>query len=163
MATIYNTDLLKTMIDGAGIQISKDVVPNQLAEKVLPVMETNPNFFKKITVLRETNGTNSVATTIYTTPTDRDFFLCGCSVSFAKDVTATSLSSSITADIDRVNRVLILLNTLSLTIERGSEVINFIPPVKIDRGASINQNNSTNVGNVYSRGIIWGYLGDYSN
>jgi hypothetical protein len=46
MAQIFNSELKKQLIDGAKLQTSKDVIPSQLADKVVPVMEVNPKLLK---------------------------------------------------------------------------------------------------------------------
>ncbi len=44
-AIIYNSDVTKELRDGGKISL-RDAIPNQLAEKVVPVMEVNPKFYK---------------------------------------------------------------------------------------------------------------------
>jgi hypothetical protein len=42
-AKIYNSNLTKAIVDGAKLQISEGGIPSEIAEKVVPTMEVNPN------------------------------------------------------------------------------------------------------------------------
>lgn len=159
--TINNPDLKRELITGAGIQTAYDSVPSQIAEKVVPVMEVNPKLLRTINIVRRASAVNSTAGTIYTTPSDKDFFLCGVSLSVIKDVTATSIRSDINGfpEGDSV-RELISIATLTLTVQDSSSSLFFNIPIKMARGTNISLANSTNVGNITAVGNIYGYIVD---
>ena len=153
MATINNSDLSKELIDGAKIQISHDVVPNQLAEKVVPVMEVNPKLLRVCNIVRSTLLV--APTTIYTTPANRNFYLCSAFVqcSTKADVDAARI---ITVTIDGQSQVLIQNNVSggpagSLGTTNSDLTINPSNPIKIDRGTAIVISGSGTFG---SAGII---------
>lgn len=73
MAQINNGELIKGLIDGAKINTSIEKVPNQLADKIVPVMEVNPDLLRKTNVLVTNN--NPTGATIYTTPANKKFYI----------------------------------------------------------------------------------------
>jgi len=163
MATIYNSDLSKEMQKGAGLQVSKDTVPNQLAEKVVPVMEVNPKLLRVSNVVANANAVNATAATVYTTPTTRDFYLCGAMLSVIKDVTATSTASVINGTVNGAAVNFMSIAGLTLTTQNLSNTMIFNPPIKLDRNTAVQVTNTTNVANVTARAHIFGYIDDVSN
>lgn len=158
MAQINNSQLSKELIDGAKIQTSAEQIPTQLAEKVVPVMEVNPKMLRICNIVKRQTTTNSTSGTIYTTPTDKDFYLVSCSLNVIKDVTATSLFSTITCTIDGLATQLLMIGGFTLTVQdRGIAESFSKTPIKIDRGTNITCTNSTNVGNVTAIACIKGY------
>jgi len=55
MAKIHNSDIQKRIIEEAKLQVAVDNVPQELAEKVLPVLISNPKGKKKILRLIDNN------------------------------------------------------------------------------------------------------------
>jgi len=158
MSTIYNSDLTKELVEGAKIQTSKDSIPSQLADKVVPVMEVNPRLLRRINFTKDGTASNATTATIFTTPTDKDFFITNAMLTWVKDVTATSLSSFITAFIDGVNRPILTIGGFTLTPLNDTVTITFNTPIKVDRNTNIAVTNSTNVANTKATGIIYGYF-----
>lgn len=163
MAQIHNSDLIKGISKNAGIQISRENVPNQLAEKVVPTMETNPELLRKISIVRSTTGTNATSTTIYTTPTDQDFYLCAMAITMIKDVTATSNATAIVATINGAVISILKIPGITLTVQESNVQVSLPFPLKIDRGTAINITHSTNVANVVGTGHIYGFINETSN
>lgn len=162
MATIYNSDLTKGLINSAKLQTSKDKVPNQIADKVVPVIEVNPKLLRTCNILRYGSATTTGAT-IYTTPSDQDFYLCGASVSVIKDVTSASTSSylQITPEDGLTQRVL-LISGITLTAQDDSISVDFSRPILLKRSSTIAVGNSSAVGNIKTDASIWGYTVDNS-
>jgi hypothetical protein len=160
MATIYNSDLTKEIRDGAKIQVSVDNIPSQLADKVVPVMEVNPKLLRRVNIIRHNNSTNATTVTIYTTPSDRDFYLTSATLSTHKDATSTALFSALSATIGGLTTYFMQLGFLSLTADSKSIALNFSIPIKVDRGSNIQVLNSTAVANVTSFASITGYIDD---
>jgi hypothetical protein len=163
MATINNSDLFKELREGIKLQQLRDVIPSQLADKVVPVMEVNPKMLRRINSVKNNIATNATSATIYTTPTDKDYFLCGFTLSMIKDVTSTSTSSRVLATIDGVSTILASIVGISLTPQADSISVQFLEPVRVDKGTNITVTNSTNVANVSANGTIYGYTVDNIN
>lgn len=160
MVTIYNSELKKELQEGAKTQSFKEIVPSQLADKVVPVMEVNPKLLRRINLVKTAECNNATTATVYTTPSDKDFYLCGGNLSLIKDVTATSVRSGINFTSEGVGCVLLRIVGITLTVEQDTVSISLPYPVKVDRGTNITVTNSTNVGNVFSQGTIYGYIID---
>jgi hypothetical protein len=156
MANINNTQLSKELIDGAKIQVSHDKIPTQLADKVVPVMEVNPKSFRRINVVKQTQNTGTTAT-IYTTPTDKDFYLVGYNLSLIKDVTATSVLTRLRAVIDGATVDIAQIMGITLTPQERTISNSFSVPIKLDRNTTLTVANSTNVANTNTGCSIIGY------
>lgn len=161
MATIHNTDLTKELRDGGKLQQLSDIIPSQLADKVVPTMEVNPKFFRRTNIIKRAAATNATAATIYTTPADKEFFLTGASLSVIKDATSTSTSTYIQST-DSNGMTFEILDIPSITLTPQSETISvtLANPILLKKGQSITVNNSTNVANINTQAVIYGYLVD---
>lgn len=163
MVTINNSELFKELKDGSKLQQLTDIVPSQLQNIVVPVMEVNPKLLRRCNIVRSLDLTNSSNATIYTVPADRDFFLCGATLSVIKDVTATSVKSRIEIFASGIVTNILTIVGLSLTVQ-SETISSFLPfPVRIDKGSIIKLSNSTNVANVTSSACICGYYEDSPN
>ena len=52
MASIHNSDLTKELIEKAKLQTSHDSVPSQIADKVIPTLEVNPNLSRRTKIVQ---------------------------------------------------------------------------------------------------------------
>jgi len=168
MAKIHNTETIKEVIDGGKIQTSSDVVPTQLADKIVPVMEVNPKLLKTVNIVRYANATNPAsATTIYTTPTNQDFYLTGATINSIKTATSdlsTGVFTSLQVVINGATQRLFSANGITLTAQEHNVNMVFSPPIKIDRNSVINMAaQSAPAAGTYSRtGAIYGFLDESS-
>ena len=165
MATIYNSLLTKELIEGARVQVSRDSVPTQIADKVVPVMEVNPSMLRKNTILRGSSRTTTGTLTIYTTPTDRDFYLTSLSLSIIKDVTCdlATGSSAPSCTIDGASQNLPGFSTITTTAQNQTLTINFDKPIKLDKNSSIVWGGTFTAGVYIRYGVITGYIIENSN
>lgn len=163
MATIHNTDLTKELKDGGRLQQLKDVIPSQLADKVVPVMEVNPKLLRNLEI-RDATATNATSATILTTPaTGQDVYLIGASLSMIKDATATSTASRVVLATDAGSYSILNIAGLTLTAQSETMTIALPRPIKLARNTTVTVRNSTNVGNVTSIGAIFYYVVDNPN
>lgn len=155
MAQIYNSDLTKALVDGAKIQVSKEYPPQQLAEKVVPVMECNPALLRVINVAKYAAS----ATTIYTTPVDTDFYLTSAAVAITT-AGANSGIGTITAvlrgEITAVQVVAVCADSAAAATVNAcnSQSLTFVPPILLARGSAISSTSASTQTKVYS---ITGY------
>lgn len=98
--------------------------------------------------------------TILTTPTDRDFYLTGVTMSVIKSVGSTSLLTHVQTTINGVARFIIAIDSLSVTAQSETISQTFNPPLKIDRGVVISINNNTAVASIRSSATITGFFVD---
>jgi len=160
MAQINNKNLIKGIIDNANLQISRDAIPNQLADKVVPVMEVNTKLLRRCNVVASNACANATSANIYVIPADKDFYLVACAIGVIKDVTSTSTSSVLKGVVNGSTLNLLSIPGFSVTIATGQNSLSFPFPLKIDKGTTITIANSTNVANCTSVGHIIGYLDD---
>jgi hypothetical protein len=124
-------------------------------------IEVNPIIQPVVEIKRNCDIVKSIATgqtsnTIYTTPTDKDFYLVGATLSLIKDATATSTLSALKVYINGVQTTLMQIPGLTLTAQSQSMAFSF-PEIKIDRNTAITITNTTNISNIYLSGTIIGY------
>lgn len=156
MAQIYNSDLTKELLDGAKIQINRENIPNQLAEKVVPVMEVNPKAFRKINIIKTITG----AGTVYTTPTDQDFFLCACDITCSNNVASKASSATLTITPKGDAAVVacaVQYHTTAILDTNNQQIFNNFnnTPILLERGSAI---TFASTENAVRRATIFGYL-----
>lgn len=118
----------------------------------------NIPFMPRITVIKGNSATNATASTIYTTPTDRDFYLTSATLSVIKDATSTSVLSSITMYVDGAVVLPLKISGITLTPQSESVTISYPFPIRLDRGTIITCTATTNIANIRVDGVITGYL-----
>jgi len=137
MANINNSQLSKELIDGAKIQTSFDRIPTQLADKVVPVMEVNPKMLRRINVVKR----SSTAGTIYTTPTDKDFYLIAYSLNATSTAAGSNIFSlSVVPEEEGVATIIgavYLYNTAAIDADSGLQSLSFPIAIKLKRGSTV--------------------------
>ena len=155
MENITNDETIKESSKILGHQV--ETLPQLDTSKIILTSEVNPKLLRRANIVRRARAANAISSTIYTTPTDKDFYITSVSISNTKDVTATSVNSDVRATIDGVVQNIIELSYLTLTAQNMSSAQNFVCPIKVDRGTVISVNNNTNVANIGTTGVITGY------
>jgi len=158
MGTIYNSDMMDEIREGSRIQQNVDPIPNRFSDFVQPVMEVNPKSFRRINVVKENSRITTGSTALYTTPTDRDFFLVAGYLQAVADATADNTTIYLLIQpIDSAEVNIIQMRKLSLTA--FSEKISFcLPfPIKIKRGTTISFGTTYTVGACVINAVIMGY------
>lgn len=131
--------------------------------KVILVSDVNPAHNRFCEIVRRQSAINSTGGTIYTTPSDRDFYLNSCFLSYIKDATSTSTTSALSVVIGGATVNLIRFAQLTLTAATGSQGLSFPAPIKLDRNSAITISNSTSTANISCEGTISGFLADINN
>ena len=158
MEQINNDQTIKESSAVLGYQVQ--TIPPLDTSKISLVANVNPKDYRRCNIVRRSSAINSTGGTIYTTPTDKDFFLNSVALSVIKDVTSTSILSNITCIIDGATNQILSIPGISLTVQNQSLSISFPIPIKIDRGSAIGVSNSTNVANISTNAMITGYTVD---
>lgn len=148
MAKIYNAEVTNGLAKNAGIQINVDKVPNELAEKIVPTFETNPDAIRKSNRVTSGSLTNATSANIITTEADRDTYLVGVIMHYIKDATATSteFAVQVTPENQSIQNIL-RVGGITLTADSGSVSISLPYPLKLKRNATQLLYSATNVGN----------------
>lgn len=155
-AKIYNSNLTKQIIDGAKLQLSEGGIPSEIAEKVIPTMEVNPNLLRTINyaILKGSTGT------VYTVPDNQDFYLVAATMQVNGTTTANNTLTVITEN--GTSSIILYLSTrvsALIDIDNQSQHVTFPIPMKIKRGSNISFSLGSTLGNV----VIFGYSVDNPN
>jgi hypothetical protein len=158
MAYIDNSDTKKEINDAIRGNAVSNIAPTQLANQVIPVLDVNPKNFRIINVIKG----NSAAGTLYTTPTDQDFFLCALTLSASNKTASQDTIASITCfpKGETTARTLIQVNfstSALIDVNHDSLSLTFEQPILLERGSIISL-TATNA-QTY-RGVAFGYVVD---
>jgi hypothetical protein len=164
MAQIHNSDLSKEIRDGIKLQQLSDVIPSQLADKVVPVMEVNPKLLRRCNVVKSytSTATGAGSTAIFTLPSGRDFYLIGFTISLSKNAACDVATGSyaLTGSVDGISTVIARIAFTTLQVCDVTLSFAFPEAVKIDAGNLTSGAFAFTVG-ASSRAIaIYGYLVD---
>jgi len=153
MATINNSKIQERIASEAKIQLSVDAVPTQLAEKVVPVLVSNPLPEIKIEYDAASNTTSSI---IMTTSTKKRTFLRGASIAVSKDASATSTYVRVSIiPKGSSSRSILYLRLETLTAVQGlSTSKDFIFPIELEKGSVISAEASTGTSSLNFSSII---------
>lgn len=158
MSKINNSETTQEIIKAARLA-SAFQVPTELGNAVVPVVEVNPRLVRTANITRSQTATYSAAT-IYTTPTNQDFYLCSVTYSISKDVVSDAPTSGtgIRIVVDGANRDLALLSMITLTAQTLFLSYSLPFPIKVDRNTNITIPSITgSLGVVYRSASITGY------
>lgn len=157
MATIYNTALFQELKDGAKLQQLTDVVPSQLADKVVPVMEVNPKLVRVCDVIKRATTTTTGATTVYTIPAGIDFYLNSIILSNSTNVVNDGVAATARGTIEGVVVNLAEIGYQTLTARSDTITLSFPRPVKIDSGTTIQVTHTFTAGASVTSCLITGW------
>lgn len=134
-------------------------IGRKLSENVQMVFEVGDN--KTFQQIVEGSGdVNTASIVVFTTPTDRDFYLTGATLSMIKDVNATSTLTQLRVVIRGAIKSILRISGISLTVQDGA--ISFQPcvPIKLDRNTTIDIVNTTAIAAIRADASITGFLID---
>lgn len=167
MAKIYNSDCTKGLAQSAGIQQSIEKVPNELAEKIVPIFETNPELLRYNKLLVSTSRTTttpaSPGTSTYTCPANKDVYITGAYISLMSDAACDNVLTRMQVTIGGAAVYPIQISKLTTTAKSDNVYITFTRPIKIDRNSIIYFLNSYAAGNSSMSYGVYGYEVDNAN
>lgn len=142
MAKIYNSDLTNEIEEGAKIQDRMDVVPNQIADKVVPTMEVNPNMLRKINLIKANANTGAAAISLYTAPaatTRQRVYLTSVQAAYSKNAACDAASGVLYVTIAQGGATLpiLALPHTTLTQENQAQTLTLPKPLAIDPGSAV--------------------------
>ncbi len=159
MATINNQDALKILRDSAKVQ-NIEPIPNQLADKIVGTWESNPMLSRRMNVLKQQTSVITGTETIYTTPTDKDFYLTYAQMAYAKDavcnIASGAISISATPDGQAASSIL-RLSVITATAQHDNIVIELSHPIKLARNSGLNITGTFGAGVLVRNSVIGGY------
>ncbi len=155
MARVTRSSVLRWLTDVLGIQHGADEAPNYTSNQIVPVVDINP---KITTIARANSSTDTNAITLYTTPTDKDFFLTYCVLSLTKTAASDNVLSYIRIQQDGANRVINVIVTQTTTAGSHQSTISFPYPIRCDRNTAIEMLGSMGAGAMTKYGTIGGFI-----
>ncbi len=143
MATINNSEIMKRIAEDAKIEQAYDKLPTQLAEKVVPVLISNPKYNLKVasgTVSDSTDGT------ILTCSSSKKTYFVAGYVNISKDVANDAIYTWLrcTPKGQAANQVCLNIR-YEPTVATSNISGAFVPPIPIllEKGTTINLSNSS--------------------
>jgi hypothetical protein len=134
---IANPDLSKELQDAGRFQLNQGILPTELADKIIPVIEINPKLLRRCTYI-QTNGGSAGSVTIATTPIDRDVYITAAWISVSKLVTDSNTHSQLkVTPKGGASTTIVGIAGTTLNAETGSIAISFPVPIILERGTVI--------------------------
>ena len=130
---------------------------DNISSEVSPIIQPTIEIKRHCNICKAIAATNNTSATIYTTPTDKDFYLVGASLSVIKDVTGVSNNSKINIIVDGISVAILSISSITLTPQYDSMTNSWSNPIKCDRGTVITVTNSSATANCRSDATIQGY------
>ena len=121
----------------------------------MPVLSVKPD--RICNIARENDSTITGAVTIFLTPSNKDFYLCGAQFSLTTDAVADNIQGVLSVTIDGAERHLILLTKQTTTSVHLNQGMSYNFPLKIDRNTNIRAQTGFTVGFCRYGGTIIGY------
>ena len=146
MAQINASGVMQKLIDELQLYPAQDFIPNQLADKIVPVFQVNSEAItletppatvvKTVTDVAQNTGINN--TLIYTTPATGDFYLTNVALSLSNP-TAGGLwdKAYILATIDGVVETILGIATYTGSSIPSNSSVSLFNPVKVDPATQI--------------------------
>lgn len=157
MSKITNSSLIQEIRDVAKTQVGSDILPTTMTNQVVPVIDVNPKHARVVQICKTASITNQSSATVYTTPTDKDFYITALALGLIKDATATTIYVNIKAYVDGVNSDIITLPCITLTAQNIGTSLALTTPIKVDKNTAITLNSFSNNANITAYANVHGY------
>lgn len=122
---------------------------------IQPSVEVGPR--NSIIAKTSTTTSTGASTTLYTTLSDKKFYITYLMLAFTKDASCDNTSVSITATIAGASVVLAEMKSQTLTADSRSLVVQLPYPLAIDIGSTITYGATFTVGALSRRATVFGY------
>lgn len=154
-----NKQIVTTAIDELKLNPLTDAIPRQVIPTIQPTFELKRRYAN---IVKTGTRTSSGSATVYTTPSDKDFYLTGVQMSWSKDVTndGTTASLQVTIDGDSTASNILRLYGQSVTANQIAETMSFLYPIKLARNSTITINQTYTAGASSLASTITGYTED---
>lgn len=145
---IYNSDATRALIANAGI-MGADPVPQELAEKALPVIDMTPDFHRITKELASVDKTTTGTGNVYVSSSTKRTFITAIGHSLTADATADNTSSVVsgTSAGDGTGKDFLRISKQTTTaVNDLNRFITFNPPLELSRGTTITHGSTFTVG-----------------
>lgn len=142
MSIIYNEEIMKKILRETRLQQLRDKIPNELADKILPTLNVNPDKSIKITNALSSDATSANIKILSTT---KDTYIVGVELAVSKDAVSDSLQVAIRGEVFGLSPF--NLTTMRLEPTTAAQNLNsyrvFPFPIKMKKGSTISLTSST--------------------
>lgn len=133
MVANNNSEISREIIDALQSQLGAEGMPTKVSDTIQLSVEVNPKLLRRCDIIKQVSS----ASTIYTTPADKDFFVNTVHLGIAKDVADTGTAASITCVVNGATVTLLTIPGITLTADAQNVVIPFPVPIKVDRNTAV--------------------------
>jgi len=133
MAQNKSSALAQEIRKAAKLAPGIEAIPQQLSNQIVPTIEVNPRLTREVNHAISSVSGSTGTSTIYTTPSNQDYYLYGASLSAAFNAAADSTNTTLNIVLNGLTVAVIRLAKLSLTASEQNINIVFPKPIKIDR------------------------------
>jgi len=156
MARINRSEVMDAMKDGLRLDVAVDKIPNQLAEKVVPIFNCKE---RRLILVSGITAVNSTSAIIFTTSATKRTFIIGAVLSYSRDAGATSTSSYINATPFgfTTTRTILELRYNSGAADRNAIILTLPQPMELKKSSNVSVYNATGDANISAEGIIYYY------
>ena len=155
MARVTRSSVLLKIQDILGLQAGSEQVPVIANNSIQPVLDIHPKF---TTVLKTATIATTSGITVYTTPTDKDFYLTFISLAFVKDVNCDNATVYVQIVTNDGTIRLPFFENVSLVAEAKQVSIDFSNPIKLSRNNVISLVGTFTAGALTKRATIGGFI-----
>lgn len=163
MAVNRNSNVAEEIRDVLKLQQNVDGNISNVAGQIIPVVDVNPKHARIVNVCQRLTKTTTGDGTVYTTPSDKDFYMTNLQLSFIKDAACDAATGnlSVTAFLpDGSNPFLLSMPIITLTAQQSQGFFNFSAPVLLKKGSAIVSTGSFTAGALSRTVNVIGYTVD---
>jgi len=160
----YNDTQNKAVVNNIIDELKLNPITDQIPRSVIPTIQPTFDVKKKFcNIVRSTTNTGSTAT-VYTTPSDKDFYLVSAGLSFTKANDAVGVDWVIRGfpENDAIRNFVSITST-TLTVDTENAFTQFNPPIKLMRNSIITIVPDNSTGTFRMSGNIAGYTEEAGN
>lgn len=155
MATIYRNTYLQWLQKILGLQSSKEQPPSTLAPTVQAIVDIVPRI---TTVVRRASSATTGGATLYTTPTDKDFYITFVDMAYSKDAANDTTEVYIDCVINGSTTRIMSLNVVAATAQADGKIVSLPYPVLVDRNSVVRIVSNFTAGTLNRQGTVGGYI-----
>lgn len=132
-----------------------DMLGNDVGNMIVPVI----NVERFVNISRDVTVATNALTTVYTTPTDKDFYLSAACLTYHHDAACTTMSCNMSCfpDNDVTARKILIINPSPSAVSNMVVSNQYRPHIKIKRGTNISIQSANNDGVQRLDGSIQGF------
>lgn len=140
-------------------------IPSKVQDTIIPVVEINPSLLRTVSVIRSSTKSTTGTGTIYTTPSNQDFYLTSATLTLIADAACDNTSVVLKTIVDGASsgRDVLIIGKPTLTATQITQTIALKYPIKVDRNTAITYGGTFTVGAMTVSVSIHGYIDGVSN